>query len=99
MREPQLVRERDPVAAADAERGRRPLADAVEREDRRFLERRREEGAGRVRFVVLGEDEALLVLPAQAACACSRGRYSFSLQPERHGLAGTTRNPAGANAR
>ncbi len=45
------------VAAADAEAGRGPFADAVEGQDGRLLEGRGEEGAGRVRLVVLGEDD------------------------------------------
>ena len=77
VREPELVRQLDPVAPADAEAGGRPLADAVEREDRRLLERRREERAGGVRLVVLGEDEALGVLAARAPAVISRGRKSF----------------------
>ena len=39
-------------------RRRGPFADAVDRENRRLLERRREERAGGVRLVVLGEDES-----------------------------------------
>ncbi len=40
-----------------ADRGRRPLADAVHRQDRRLLVRRREERRRRVRLVVLGEED------------------------------------------
>ena len=50
MRKADLVRsDGRSIAVADAERGRRPLADAVHREDRGALERRAEERAGRVR--------------------------------------------------
>ena len=50
----------DPVAAADADGGRAPLADAVERQDRGLVERAREERAGRVALVMIGEDERRL---------------------------------------
>ena len=49
-----LLEDLDIVAPADADRGRGPLADAVHRQERRFLERRRKERARRVRLVVLG---------------------------------------------
>ncbi len=49
-----------------AEAGRGPFADAVEREDGRLLEGRREERAGGVRFVMLGEDVPLAIVVARA---------------------------------
>jgi len=55
------VKQLESIAAPDSLCGRRPLAHTIEREDRRFLEGRREEGARRVRLVVFGEDETLLV--------------------------------------
>ncbi len=61
MREAQFVGDIEPVAAAGAEAGGRPLADAVEREDRGLVERGRIERAGGVREVMLGEDDLLLV--------------------------------------
>src|SRR5579871_221098 len=49
MREMNLTLDLDARAAPDGHRGRRPLADAVHRENGRFLERRGEERAGRMR--------------------------------------------------
>ena len=65
------------VAAAVAERRGRPLADAVERQDGGLVERRREKRAGRVRLVMIGEDDAAVVLRRQAPRRSSRGRCSF----------------------
>ncbi len=82
MRKAELLEELDPVAAAARDARRRPLADAVEGEDRRLLEGRGEEGAGRVGLVVLGEDVAALVVAAEAAVELAR-RVELLLQPER----------------
>ena len=62
----------DAVAAAGAVAGGGPLADAVDGEDGGFVERRGEEGAGRVRLVVLGEDESLSITAAQSATHFAR---------------------------
>jgi len=56
-----LVREFDPVAPPDAVRGGVPLADAVDREDRRLLERGAEETGRRVGEVVVGVEDLPLV--------------------------------------
>ena len=70
--------EPDAVALADAPGRRRPLADAVGREDRGLLVGRGEEGARGVRLVVVGEDELALVRAAQpladlrGGCGASR---------------------------
>ena len=58
MREVDLARELEAIAAADAGRGRRPFADAVEREYRGFLERGGKEGGGRVALVMVGKEQA-----------------------------------------
>ncbi len=47
MRKAQFVRQLDLVAAPDTKAGRGPFADAVQRQDRRFFEGRREESARR----------------------------------------------------
>ena len=60
VRKLQLLRQLDLVAAPDAQRRRAPLADAVERQDGRFVERAREKRARRVALVVIGEDERRL---------------------------------------
>ena len=65
VRKADLVRQLDAVAASRAVGRRGPLADAVHRQDRRLLERRREERAGGVGFVMLREDDRLAVAPAQ----------------------------------
>ena len=64
----------------------RPLAHGVERQDGRLLERRREERAGRVRLVVIGEVRASPPNRAPSSLARSRGRWSFVLSP-RAGIA------------
>ena len=66
MREPELRLEGDAIPPAGPEAGGGPLANAVEGEDGRFLERRRKESASGVRLVVLGEDVALAVLPPES---------------------------------
>ena len=53
-----VVDESDPVSLADPERGRAPLADPVERDDRRFVEGAREERTGGMGLVVIGKDQA-----------------------------------------
>ena len=57
MRKLQLARERDRVAASHADGGRAPLADAIQGQDRGFLERAGKERARRVAFVMIGEHE------------------------------------------
>ena len=66
MREVELANQLELRALADADRRRRPLADAVDGEHRGFGEGRRVEGAGRVRLVVLGEPQPLRRLDAAA---------------------------------
>ena len=78
VRKVELVREVDAVARAAAVAGRGPFADAVDGEDRRLFEGRGEESAGRVRFVVLGEDEPLAVGVPQAAANLPRQVAAFS---------------------
>ena len=87
MREADLVGQFDAVAAADAEAGGRPFAHAVDGEDRRLVEGRREEGAGGVRFVVIGEDVAAAILPPSVALRIDGGQVQLLFQPQRHGLA------------
>jgi hypothetical protein len=85
VREVQLVRQLDLATPADAEAGRGPLPHSVQRQDRRLFERRGVKGAGRVRFVVLGKDDALGVLPVQAVADQPR-QVELLAQPQRHGL-------------
>ena len=79
-----VVDQADAVPLADAEGGRAPLADAVEREDRRLVERAGEEGAGGVALVVVGEDQPR---PGRPAEALPQGppHVQLLLEPERHG--------------
>ena len=58
-----------PVGAAHAERGRRPLANAVDGQDGGVLVRRAEEGARRVGQVVL-DKQHLLVWHGKLAADC-----------------------------
>ena len=57
MRKLQMVRELDLVARAAAVRRRAPLADAVQSQNRRLVERAGKERAGRVAFVVIQKDQ------------------------------------------
>ena len=83
VREPELREHVESVAAAEADRGRRPLPHAVHREDGRLLERRRVERRRRVRLVVLGEED-----PAREAqlLADALGHPEPVRHPERHRL-------------
>ena len=65
MRKANLVGQPDGVAASVAEGCGRPLADAVERQNGGFVEWRREKRAGRVRLVMIGEDDAAVILAAE----------------------------------
>ena len=98
MRKLNLTRQLDAIAAADAEGRGAPFADAIQRQNRRLLERAREEGAGGVAFVMVGEnDRRLDAVIAGSAGSLSRGRvFSFS----QTGIAiAKLLKPCGANAR
>ena len=85
VRKVQLLGQRDAIAAAHPEARRRPLADAVNRQDRRLVERRREERAGRMRLVVLGKDEAPLIAAAERLAHLPR-EMQLPLDPQRQRL-------------
>src|SRR5207244_3680188 len=72
------------VAVPHAEGRRRPLADAVDREDGRLLPRARVEGRGGVRLVVLAVEERALVAPE--GLADDRADPELLLEPHGHGL-------------
>ena len=75
----QLGEQLEVLAAPDAVRRRRPLADAVHREHGGLLERRRVERARGVRLVVLGEEQLALVAAELRADAASPVKsFSFS---------------------
>ena len=65
VRVAKLSRQLDPVPPADPDGAGRPFPDAVECEDGRLVERRREERARRVRLVMIGEREAAGELRAE----------------------------------
>jgi hypothetical protein len=79
------------LTLAEAERGRRPFADAVHAEDRGLFERRREERRRGVALVMLAEQQALLPvevgLPLLHLVAQQRLLEQLLLQPQRHGHA------------
>ena len=60
MRKFDLLQQLDVGAACPRHSRRHPLADAVHRQDRRFVEGRAQEGAGGVRQVMFGEQNAFL---------------------------------------
>src|SRR5690606_13033727 len=95
MRKMQFLKQLDAVTLAPTHTGRRPLADAVQREDRRRLERRWEKSASRVRFMMLREDEPLAI--AGQVFAHLTGQMQLLPQPARHGLG--ERGKAGRSVR
>ena len=98
VRKADLVGQLEAVAASRAVGGRGPLADAVHRQYRRLLERRREERAGGVGFVMLRENDRLAVTPAEPPRDLAR-----QAEPSRASQAGANRTncrkPRGAYAR
>ena len=94
MREADLVRQLDAVAVPDAVRRRGPLPDPVQRQNGRLVERRRKERTGRVRLVVLREDD-LSAVAAQPARDLAR-QVELLLRPQRHEPEKGSENPRGA---
>ena len=83
MREANLVDQLEVVAPSDAERGRCPLADAIECQNGRLLERRAEESRRGVRLVVFGEEH----LAPKVDLLADDARYpELFLEPDRHRL-------------
>src|SRR5256885_14157653 len=78
----QLLQQLEVVAAADAVGGGRPFADAVDGEDRRLLERRREEGARGMGLVVLRVEQLAVVAERASDFPVQE---QFSLHPQRAG--------------
>ena len=99
MREMQLLAHLQMVAAAEADRRGRPLADPVHGEDDRLLEQRREESGRGVTLVVLREQE--LALPIEVGIegaqlvAQELLLEQLLLQPERDRHAKGTEAPGG----
>ena len=67
--------------------GGRPLADAVEGQDRGLLERDGKERAGGVAFVMLGEDKRCARRPSRSLAQHAAGMMQLVLEPDRHGQA------------
>ncbi len=82
VREVQFVGECNPVAAAVPVAGRGPLAHAIHGQDRRLVERRWEERAGRMRFVVLRKDVLFAVSVLQTLVQFAP-QVQLLLQPDR----------------
>ena len=79
----QRLQELDTLAPAMADRRGVPFADAVDGEDRSFVERRRKKRTGGVRFVVVGEDD-LIAQAATEGAADFAGQVEFGAQPRWH---------------
>src|SRR6266511_4963849 len=62
MREMQLAENIDLIALPQAEAGRRPFADAVDRQKGRLRKWRGEESGGRMRLVMFGEYDRTVVI-------------------------------------
>src|SRR5262245_4454922 len=82
MRELDLFRQFDAIAAADSEGGGAPLAHAVERENRRLVERTRKERAGRVALMMIRERERRLQAGTKLLLD-DFGKVDLFLQPYR----------------
>jgi len=82
VREPLLDEQLDVAAAPDADRRRRPFADAVDGDDRRFLERRGIERGRGVRLVVFAEEDLAVV--AGNLLAQVLGHPQLFADPQRH---------------
>ena len=102
VREADLADQLELVALADAERGRRPLADAVDGEDGRLLERRRD----RRRCAACDSWCSAKRSPWRRRRRTPPGPrwisariHSFSLQPERHAPRRTSGSPPAPTAR
>src|SRR6478752_4808002 len=67
MRKREVICERNPVPRASAQCGRAPLADAIDCQDGRVVERTRKEGARRMAFVVVGINDRRLDVTQGAA--------------------------------
>src|SRR5262245_9979539 len=78
-----LLVDLDVVPAPDAHRCGCPLADAVDREDGRFLERRRKERARGVRLVMLAVENRSVILKRVADLSSGE---ELLLDPERSGF-------------
>ena len=72
MGETHFMRQVDSIAGTGAEAGGGPLSDAVQGEDGRFFKWRWEKCAGRVGFVVLGEDVSLFVSVTESLAHLAR---------------------------
>ena len=81
---PQFAQELELAASADADGGRRPLTNAVHGQNCSLFERGREEGARRMRLVVLGIEKVAFVA-AQRIPQRAIG-VEFLLDPERPSL-------------
>ena len=68
----QFFQQRDLVSLADADRAGGPLADAVDRQDRGFFERRRIERAGGMALVMIAEEQFPLKLLAELSSPRAR---------------------------
>ena len=85
MREPELVDELDPVAAAGADARRRPLAHTVHGQDRGLLPGTGKESARRVGLVMFGKYKTLPVGATQRL-AHLPWQMQFLPEPHWHGL-------------
>ena len=98
VRKRDVIDQPDAIALADAESRRGPLADAVQGQDRRLVERAREKRAGGVALVMIGEDKPRAVRVAQALLRAFARMCSFDLSHA--GMARRKlRNPLGAKDR
>ena len=91
------------IARAEADGGGGPLADAVHGQHSRLVEGRREEGAGRVALMVLGEQELRVASkPASIARKLRREQTLLEqlfLEPDAASPCANERKPRGAKAR
>src|SRR5262245_35350333 len=84
MRELQLSRERKSIPSPRARRRRAPLANAVERKDRRLVKWTRKERTGRVTLVMIDKRQRRAHLLAERVTD-HRRQPRLVLEPHRHG--------------
>src|SRR4051794_33244962 len=94
MGEGNVVDQSNSVSFALAERGCAPFANAIQSHYRRLLERRREECAGGMSLMVVGEDQTSASRRAQGF-ADGLPHVQLVFQPQRHGQAKATK-PGGS---
>ena len=84
MRKCDVVKQPETIAFANANGRCRPLADSVQGDDRRLVERTGEKCAGRVAFMMVGENQTGVHRPTETT-AQGPAHVQLVLEPKWHG--------------